>query len=79
MTTPSLRYRCPQCGFAVYNRRLPACERCAAALPAGLALTAEQQAFLDAEAARNEQARDELARDAEADEQRRLRRRGDGG
>ena len=51
------RYRCPACGFRIFNRRCAQCERCGAALPPELLLTAGQIAALDAEHARNREAR----------------------
>jgi hypothetical protein len=63
MTSPS-RFRCPACNFPVFNRRVVRCESCAAELPARLLFSAPQLAFIDAEHARNEKARVELARGA---------------
>ena len=59
------RYRCPACNFPVFNRRVARCESCAAALPAGLLFTDAQIAGIDAEHARNEQMRAELAKSSE--------------
>ena len=72
MTRPS-RFRCPACSFPVFNRRVARCESCAAELPASILFTATQLALLDAEHARNEKSRADLARDA------RSRRSTDGG
>jgi len=72
MTSPS-RFRCPACNFPVFNRRVARCESCAAELPASLLFTTPQLAVVDAEHARNEKARAELARGA------RPRRGSDGG
>lgn len=63
MTRPS-RFRCPACSFPVFNRRVARCESCAAELPASLLFTTPQLAILDAEHARNEKARADLARGA---------------
>jgi len=43
-----VRYRCPECGFQIFNRRVPKCESCGAALPAELLLRRDQIAALDA-------------------------------
>ena len=41
---------CPACGFRVFNRRYPKCERCKSALPASLLLSEqERQALLKRE------------------------------
>lgn len=44
MATIARRARptCPDCGFAVFNRRHPKCERCGAALPETIAYTAAE-------------------------------------
>jgi hypothetical protein len=42
------KYRCPACGFQIFNRRVAKCESCGAALPAELLLSAEGIAALDA-------------------------------
>jgi len=73
------RFRCPACGFAVYNRRVSTCESCGANLPEELLLTARQLAYIDTEHARDEKIRGELARKAEELRKQRERRRGDGG
>lgn len=44
-----VKYRCPGCGFQIFNRRVPTCESCGAALPAEFLLSREQVAALDAE------------------------------
>lgn len=43
------RYRCPACGFGIFNRRVSKCESCGAALPSELLLSREEIAALDAE------------------------------
>lgn len=53
------RFRCPECGFRIFNRRVAKCESCGAALPAELLLTAEQTAQLDAAHERSRQERAE--------------------
>jgi predicted RNA-binding Zn-ribbon protein involved in translation (DUF1610 family) len=78
MRTPS-RFRCPACGATIFNRRIPNCESCKAALPAELLLNTNQAAFLDAEYEQHEKARKELARAAAELERKRIRERGDGG
>jgi hypothetical protein len=76
---PATRFRCPACGFAVFNRRLPACESCGAGLPSELLYTPQQLQALAAAHQRIDLQRDELARQAAELEAQRLRRRGDGG
>jgi hypothetical protein len=56
---PSLK--CPSCGFAVFNRRYPKCERCGALLPSGMAYSSEEVAAL-----RKREKAEEVARRAEA-------------
>lgn len=57
MTRPT----CPECGFTVFNRRYPKCERCGVALPAGLAYTKEEVAAKQV----REKAEDEARREQE--------------
>jgi predicted RNA-binding Zn-ribbon protein involved in translation (DUF1610 family) len=78
MSTTS-RFRCPACGTTIFNRRIPRCESCKAALPVELLLNAGQTAFLDAEYEQHEKARIEMARAAAELERKRIRERGDGG
>ncbi|WP_374429116.1 hypothetical protein [Ideonella dechloratans] len=73
------RFRCPACGFTVFNRRLTHCEACRAPLPESLRFDAPALARLERDAAEIDRQRAELARDAEAQEAERQRRRGDGG
>lgn len=75
----SSRFKCPACGFAVFNRRVARCESCAAALPPDLLFSPEQVSFLATEHRRNDKARENLAREADEAERQRVRRRGDGG
>lgn len=75
----SARFRCPACGFRVFNRRLSHCERCAQPLPADLAYGPSELALIAAEEQRALQARAVLARQAEQAERERQKRRGDGG
>lgn len=37
---------CPACGFRIFNRRFPKCERCGAALPEAIAYSAQELAAL---------------------------------
>jgi hypothetical protein len=74
-----MRFCCPACGFTVFNRRLKHCESCKAELPAALQFNAADLLRLEEESRRLEQARQELAREAEVEEARKRRRRGDGG
>jgi hypothetical protein len=58
--TPNLK--CSSCGFAVFNRRYPKCERCRALLPEGVAYSSEEVAAL-----RKREKAEKLARRAEAE------------
>lgn len=51
--------KCPSCGFAVFNRRYPKCERCKADLPADIAYSRDEVAALQAREASEERARRE--------------------
>jgi len=54
---PAARYRCPKCGFRIFNRRVSKCESCGAALPSELLFSQEQIAALDAEHEKSEKQR----------------------
>jgi hypothetical protein len=56
------RYRCPACGFQIFNRRIAKCESCGGVLPTSLLFTAQQIAALDAEHDRNRKTRETRAR-----------------
>jgi predicted RNA-binding Zn-ribbon protein involved in translation (DUF1610 family) len=73
------RYRCPGCGFAVFNRRVAHCESCGAALPAEFGFSAKDLALLDAEHERIAKQRNDLAKEEEEAHRKRLARRGSGG
>jgi hypothetical protein len=60
----------------VFNRRVPRCEACQAALPATLAYSATELALLEAEAQRLQSLRQDLAQEAEREAEQ--RRRSDG-
>jgi len=77
--TDSSRFRCPACGFTVFNRRVAECESCKAPLPASLMFTGKELARLEEEAARIAKIRADMARESEQLEEERQRRRGDGG
>ncbi len=48
--TTTTDFSCPACGFRVFNRRYPKCERCRTALPTSLLLSEqERQALLKGE------------------------------
>jgi hypothetical protein len=79
MLTPTFRFRCPDCGFTVFNRRLSTCESCRAPLPAALRFTVAELARLSEDEDRNGETRKELARQAEELERQRQKRKGDGG
>lgn len=42
-------FKCPACGFSILNRRVSACESCAAPIPAELLYSQEEIAQADAE------------------------------
>jgi hypothetical protein len=44
MITPtrSIRPKCPECGFSVFNRRFAKCESCGALLPTSIAYSADE-------------------------------------
>lgn len=42
-------YRCPACGFQIYNRRVRTCESCKTELPQELLLSPGEVAALDAQ------------------------------
>jgi hypothetical protein len=45
----AVEFRCPACGFRIFNRRVPRCELCGVALPPELLFSREEAAALDAE------------------------------
>lgn len=73
------RFHCPACGFAIFNRRIAQCEACKAQLPVSLLFNTTDLERIQVDADRNEKIRKDLAREAEAEEQRKQRRRGEGG
>ena len=77
--TTSMRFKCPACGFSVFNRRLNLCEACKAPLPISLGFNEKELALLEEEALRNAKIRRDLAREAEQIEAKKKRRREDGG
>lgn len=58
-----VRYRCPACGFQIFNRRVPKCESCGVKLPPELLFSAEQIDALDAEHEKSRREREARARD----------------
>lgn len=49
-TSQAIRMSCPACGFRVFNRRYPRCERCGSELPASLLYSDEERrAILEGE------------------------------
>jgi uncharacterized membrane protein len=48
-----MKYQCPNCSFAIFNRRIKKCESCGTTLPPELLYTDEQIASIDAEFERN--------------------------
>jgi hypothetical protein len=77
--TRSPRYRCPACGFTIFNRRVTACEACHAPLPDTLRFSTADLARLAEDEARNAAIRQALARQAEELERQRQKRKGEGG
>jgi ribosomal protein L37E len=76
MTNSDHRFRCPACGFAVYNRRVAKCESCAAPLPDELRFTSEELKTIETEHESIEKVRQQLGRETterEASEARRRR------
>ncbi len=67
---------CPECGFAVYNRRYSKCEKCGASLPAALHMSKEELLSLwererlenELEALRRKQSAGRTASDSEGDD-----------
>jgi hypothetical protein len=47
MTTPtrSIRPKCPECGFSIFNRRFAKCESCGALLPTSIVYSHEELAI----------------------------------
>jgi hypothetical protein len=79
MTDAADRFRCPSCGFTVFNRRVAKCESCSAALPVELLFSSEELAAIEAEHEVNEKLRADLAREtAERDALEAKRRRFNG-
>lgn len=77
--TTNTRFRCPACGFGVFNRRLATCEACHASLPTDLRFTPADLQRLSEDEARNAAVRKDLARQAEELERQKQKRKGDGG
>ena len=65
------RPTCPACGFAVFNRRVARCEKCAVALPASIAYTKAEIAALQAQERLDEEKRAKRRQKARDDQQRR--------
>jgi hypothetical protein len=44
MSTPtrSIRPKCPECGFSIFNRRFGKCESCGVQLPSSIVYTADE-------------------------------------
>ena len=59
----SNRFACPDCGFRIFNRRYPRCERCGKALPKELIYSTEE---LSAMIAQEEQEAEVRQREHEA-------------
>lgn len=60
-------YRCPSCGFQIFNRRVSKCESCGVALPSELLLSREKTAALDAAHERSKKEREIRARASRRD------------
>jgi threonine synthase len=72
-------FRCPACGFTVFNRRVPRCEKCGEALPSDLRYSERDLALIAAEEARVARVREALQRDRDEEARKRLERQGGGG
>ena len=48
-----MRYKCPNCNFPVFNRRVAKCESCNAPLPTEILYSKEQTEAIDAEFEKN--------------------------
>ena len=61
MTAPvrPIRPKCPDCGFAVFNRRYPRCEKCGVVLPTSIAFGPAELATLREKDAADERRRAE--------------------
>lgn len=61
--TPKLRkvYKCPACGFQIYNRRVTKCEKCHQPLPADLLFSTTEVAALNTQYESSKKARDAQA------------------
>jgi len=57
-----MRYRCPNCDFPIFNRRVKRCESCAADLPQELLYSAQQIETIDAEFEKNKAQVDRMKR-----------------
>lgn len=57
-----VKYRCPSCGFQIFNRRVQKCESCGGKLPQELLFSPQQIAALDAEHERSKKEREARAR-----------------
>jgi ribosomal protein L37AE/L43A len=74
----SAPFRCPACGFTVFNRRVKRCEKCGEALPPGFGYNERDLTLIAAEEARVARVRDALQRDRDEEERKRLQRQGGG-
>lgn len=75
--TPA-EFRCPACGFRVFNRRLSHCERCEAELPESMRFSERDLRRLEAASAANQAERDRLRRTEDAAEKARKDAQGGG-
>jgi transcription initiation factor TFIIIB Brf1 subunit/transcription initiation factor TFIIB len=59
MATPlrSIRPKCPECGFSVFNRRFAKCESCGVVLPTSIVYTADELKLLAEKDKADEEAR----------------------
>ena len=59
MATPlrSIRPKCPECGFSIFNRRFAKCESCGALLPTSIVYTADELKLLAEKDKADEEAR----------------------
>lgn len=82
MSTPtrSIRPKCPECGFSIFNRRFAKCESCGAQLPTSIVYTADElKARVEKDKADEETQKKALARLKSGTEDSNLSWGGDGG
>ena len=61
MASYKTKYKCPQCGVTIFNRRFPNCEACQAPLPVQLLYSEDEIAAIDEEIRKSDQRRSEMS------------------